>query len=143
MQDLTTSFHKADLIVVEDDPGDAELVRIALATLNKALRVVFFADGRETLSWLDRRKAESDDAPLMLLDLNLPRVSGLEILQRLRSEERHRDITVVVMTSSAREQDRRAALQAGAAEVLTKEVVFDKFLQVLDRLISQYVRTTP
>lgn len=136
-----TPHSSAEILIVDDDPGDAELMRMSLDFLGERMTVAFASDGEEALTWLEAEAASKEaKAALVLLDLNLPRIGGIEVLRRLRDDGRLRRISVVVLTSSAREQDRKAALQAGAAEFLTKPVSFEDLMSEIKRIVATYVR---
>lgn len=126
-----------DILIVEDDWRDAELMVRALKKKNlaNALRVV--GDGAEALTVLF---AESPDGTpranpkVILLDLKLPKVSGLEVLQRIKSDHRTRYIPVVVVTSSREDPDIHAAYALGASSYVVKPVGFDDFVTAMGDL---------
>ena len=110
------------VLLVEDNPGDVELVRDALERITPATRLVVAADGAEALGML-RRESPHREAPrpaLVLLDLNLPKVNGREVLSALRADPRTRALPVVVFTSSDAEEDVREAYDGGANTYVTK-----------------------
>lgn len=87
-------------------------------------------DGEEALAWLPRWEAGEARPAVILLDLKLPRVDGLEVLRRLKAHEEFRRIPVVVLTTSAENQDVRSAYSIGANSYIVKPVDFDKFVDV-------------
>ena len=103
------------MLLVEDDPDHEFLVRRALADLPGAVVTVEVAgDGEQALERLARSRFEAGGPPqLVLLDLKMPRMAGLELLGRIRAEEAGRDLPVVVLTSSERQEDREEALRKG------------------------------
>jgi two-component system, chemotaxis family, response regulator Rcp1 len=122
-----------DILVVEDNEGDVHLTREALKRAKVSNRVHVVTDGTEAMDFL-RRKGEFTDAPrpdLVLLDLNLPNMDGREVLHEMKQDADLRTIPVVVVTSSAAEQDvvRTYALSANA--YVTKPVDLHQFLHVI------------
>src|ERR1700726_3550567 len=105
------------ILLVEDDPKDVELTLTALEEYNLANEVVVAADGEEALDYLYGRgkfKARSNDNPaVMLLDLKLPKVDGLEVLKQIKSDEKFKMIPVVVLTSSHEEKDMWGSYRLG------------------------------
>jgi two-component system response regulator len=115
------------VLLVEDDPEDAALALRALAMNNLANRVHVVRDGVEALEYLDRNPAPR----VVLLDLKLPRVNGLEVLRRIRADERFRILPVVVLSSSREEPDVRKAYELGVNSYIVKPVDFDQFVKAV------------
>ena len=126
------------ILLVEDDPNDVELTLEALAEYNLANEVVVARDGKLALDYLYRRgefNARSDENPaVMLLDLKLPKVDGLEVLQQVKSDERLRMIPVVVLTSSQEEQDMMRSYKLGVNAYVVKPVDFHEFINAVKEL---------
>ena len=126
------------ILLVEDDPSDVELTLEALAEYNLANEVVVARDGKIALDYLYRRgefKGRSDENPaVMLLDLKLPKVDGLEVLQQVKSDERLRMIPVVVLTSSQEEQDMMRSYKLGVNAYVVKPVDFHEFINAIKEL---------
>jgi CheY-like chemotaxis protein len=124
--------------MVEDDPKDVELSLTALEEYNLANEVVVVGDGEEALDYLYCRGAYQDrtgDNPaVMLLDLKLPKVDGLEVLQQIKSDERMRMIPVVVLTSSHEERDMVASYKLGVNAYVVKPVNFHEFVNAIREL---------
>ena len=117
----------ADVLLVEDQPTDAELVLRALRAALPADRVLWLRDGERALEYLAQLRPAGAELPrLVLLDLKLPRVSGAEVLSRLRSEAFLRMLPVVVLSSSADRADIARALSAGANGYVVKPVDSDE-----------------
>lgn len=127
------------IFLVEDNPDDVELTLRALKKNNILNEVVVAQDGAEALDYLfGRGEYASRDMAVMpaviLLDLKLPRIDGLEVLQRIRSEERTKLLPVVILTSSKEEQDVVSGYRLGANSYVRKPVNFDEFLEAVRQL---------
>ena len=127
------------VLLVEDNPRDAELTIRALKRHNLANQLFHVQDGAEALDFLFARGKyeglELDGTPrVVLLDLKLPKVDGLEVLRILKSNERTRMIPVVVVTSSAEDPDMRTAYELGANSYVIKPVQFDAFMEAMSKL---------
>jgi len=130
-----------DVLLVEDDPGDVLMTREAFEhhKIRNKLHVV--ADGVEALQFL-RREDPHSSAPrpgLMLLDLNLPRKDGLEVLAEIKSDESLRTIPVVVLTTSEAEEDILRSYDLHANAYVTKPVDFDRFIEVIRQIDDFFV----
>ena len=124
---------KVDIVIVEDDPSDAELITRVFRKHNMANNIVLLKDGAEALDFFFGGKA-NDHPKVVLLDLKLPKVNGIEVLQRLKSDERTKNIPVVVLTSSAESQDIRDAYQYGVNSYVTKPIRFEDFANAVTEL---------
>jgi CheY-like chemotaxis protein len=126
------------ILMVEDDRKDVELTLTALDEYNLANEVVVTGDGAEALDYLYCRgnfKARSGDNPaVLLLDLKLPKVDGLEVLQQIKSDEKLRMIPVVVLTSSREERDMVASYKLGVNAYVVKPVDFHEFVNAIKEL---------
>lgn len=119
------------ILLAEDNPADVFLIRIALEEHGVEVPLQVAADGREVLQILHQQETvPTDHLQLIILDLNLPRHDGIEILQRLRETERLSAVPVVVLTSSDSPRDRIVASQLGAACYLRKPSNLDQFLSL-------------
>jgi CheY-like chemotaxis protein len=129
----------ATILLVEDDRGDQELTRRALdeGKIRNDLRIV--EDGEEALAYLFRRGKYKDPATsprpdLLLLDLNLPRVDGREVLEQIRADSKLRRMAVVVLTTSRQEEDILRSYELGCNSFITKPVDINQFIQVIQAL---------
>jgi len=123
---------------VEDDPKDVELTLTALEDYNLANEVVVVRDGEEALDYLYYRGAFAlrphGNPAVLLLDLKLPRVDGLEVLQQVKSDEKLRVVPVVVLTSSREEKDMVASYRLGVNAYVVKPVDFHEFVNAIKEL---------
>lgn len=128
-----------DILLVEDNPGDARLVVEALREGPAANRLTVVRDGVEAMSYLRREGSYSEAVPphLILLDLNLPRKDGRQVLAELKEDPALRRIPVVVLTTSQAEQDIIKSYDLHANCYITKPVDLDRFLTVM-RSIEDY-----
>jgi two-component system, response regulator len=132
-------LNAVEILLVEDNPRDAELTIRALKKKNLANNLFHVEDGVEALDFLFARgKYEGrdiNDAPkVVLLDLKLPRINGLEVLSAIRADERTQTIPVVIVTSSAEDPDVKTAYQLGANSYVIKPVQFDSFMEAMTKL---------
>ena len=127
------------ILLVEDNPDHQELTLMTLAENNVLNEVIVASDGLEALEYLfgtgRHEGRDARDAPaLILLDLKLPKVGGIEVLRRIREDERTRYVPVVILTSSSEEEDIVASLQHGANSYVRKPVDFSRFAEQVQRL---------
>ena len=132
-------FTEVEILLVEDNPYDAELTLRALKSKGLANKVIVFPDGVEALEFLfgNGKYAGRDLAvrpKVIFLDLKLPRMNGLEVLGKIRADERTKTIPVVILTSSQEESDIVRSYNLGVNSYLVKPVDFDKFFQVVEEL---------
>jgi DNA-binding response OmpR family regulator len=133
---------KADrsvILLVEDSPADEELILIALNENRISNRVDVARDGQEALDYLfaagEHADRDASDLPtVMLLDLHLPKVDGLEVLRRVRADERTKLLPVVILTSSDEQRDRAAGYNLGANSFVQKPVDFGQFSSAVKQL---------
>jgi two-component system response regulator len=128
-----------EILLVEDNPADAELALRALKKNNLANKIIHVGDGEEALDFLFARGAFShrkiENPPkVVILDLKLPKVDGLEVLKALKEDPRTRVIPVVVLTSSNEERDIIESYKLGVNSYIVKPVDFDKFLTTVKDL---------
>jgi CheY-like chemotaxis protein len=126
------------ILLVEDDLKDVELTLTALEEYNLANEVVVTRDGEEALDYLYRRGSFATrlngNPAVLLLDLKLPKIDGLEVLQQIKSHEKLRMIPVVVLTSSREERDMVASYQLGVNAYVVKPVDFHAFVNAIKEL---------
>ncbi len=133
------TFKPVQILLVEDNPDDVEITKRALARSRVANDLHVVRDGQEALDFVFQRGA-SAAAPrpdLILLDVNLPRVNGMEVLQAIRQDDRTTVIPVIMLTASDREEDVVKSYRLGSNTYIQKPVEFAKFLAALD-VLGQY-----
>ncbi len=126
------------ILIVEDDPGHSRLIEKNLRRANIKNRLVKVGDGRRALDYLfekgeyaDRRRASS---LLVLLDLNLPIISGIQVLKRMRENDSTRRIPVIILTTSDENRDVSACYDAGCNVYITKPVDYARFSEAIEKL---------
>jgi CheY-like chemotaxis protein len=134
-----SDMHRVEILLVEDNPRDAELTLRTLRKHNLGNHVVHVKDGQAALDWLLGAATEagqdaSDPPKVVLLDLKLPKVGGLEVLRAIRAHERTRLLPVVVMTSSQEQSDVIESYRLGVNSYVVKPVEFDAFSAAVARL---------
>jgi CheY-like chemotaxis protein len=126
------------ILMVEDDPKDVELALTALEDYNLANEVVVVRDGEEALNYLYCRNGfasrNSGNPAVMLLDLKLPKVDGLEVLRQVKADEQLKLIPVVVLTSSHEEKDLITSYKLGVNAYVVKPVDFHQFVNAIKEL---------
>ena len=123
-----TGMNEVEILLVEDSSADVELTLRALSQHNLANRVQVARDGAEALEFLH---GSNRSPKVVLLDLKLPKVSGLDVLRRIKDDERTKRIPVVVLTSSREEPDIAEAYRLGANSYIVKPVDFEDFVRAV------------
>ncbi|MCG9891955.1 MAG: response regulator [Thermosynechococcaceae cyanobacterium MS004] len=121
------------ILLVEDDPNDVELIQLALENYNFVNDIHIAHDGEEAIQYLMGCEGEPSTQPLprmILLDLKLPKVNGIQVLEAIRSHPRTKNLVVVVMTSSAENQDLQACYALGVNSYIVKPLDFQQFVEV-------------
>ena len=128
-------FENVDILLVEDNPNDAELAMRALRKGKLANHITWVKDGAEALEFIFRTgayaKRPDQNPKLILLDLKLPKVDGIEVLKRIKADERTRVIPVVMVTSSAEGRDIVESYKLGVNSYVVKPVEFDHFSETV------------
>jgi two-component system response regulator len=135
------------LLLVEDSPDDVDLAILAFRTSGVSAAIDVVRDGEEALDYLfstgSRSGAPLPSPSVVLLDLKLPRVDGIEVLRRLRADPRTRQIPVVVLTSSAEPRDLARVAEIGADRYIRKPVDFSEFRETARLLAETWLRPGP
>lgn len=129
------------IVIAEDNPADVLVVRMALEKSLPGFALTVFEDGGSMLTYVDELDREGGRWPdVMLLDLNMPKAGGLEVMQRLRKCTAPTSTPVIILTSSSRPKDREQALALGAAHYFLKPDDFDDFLKIGD-VVSETLKS--
>ncbi len=127
-----------EILLVEDNATDAELSIRALKKHNLANKLLWVKDGAEALDALFHKGAYADQPDhglkVVLLDLRLPKVDGLEVLRKIKADQRTKAVPIVVLTSSKEDRDVGEAYNLGANSFISKPVAFESFVDVVGRL---------
>lgn len=127
---MTPDSNNRPILLVEDNPVDVDLTLRAFAHRKLLNPIVVARDGQEALEWIPRWEAGEVLPLVILLDLKLPRVDGLEVLRRLREHPVSKDLPVVVLTTSNEDSDVATAYRYHANSYIVKPVNFEKFMDV-------------
>ena len=135
-----------EILLVEDSPADAEMTLRALRRNNLANKAHWVKDGEQALEYMFRVGAYTGRGPsaepkLVLLDLKMPKVDGIEVLRRLKAGEGTRSVPVVVMTSSNEERDVVESYRLGVNSYIVKPVQFEAFLETVAKIGLYWVIT--
>lgn len=132
-------YNAIEILLVEDNPNDVELTLRALRKNNFVNHIHVVTDGEEALEYFFATGKYSDrdirmSPKLVILDLKLPKIDGLEILRRVKADERTKTIPIVILTSSKEESDVLSGYQLGANSFIVKPVDFEKFIATVKEL---------
>lgn len=133
-----TGFEHVEILLVEDNPTDAELTMRALKKKNLANNLVWVKDGVEALDFIfckGQYQGRNNTTPkLIMLDLKLPKIDGIEVLRVLKSDPKTKTVPVVMLTSSNEERDIVESYKLGVNSYIVKPVDFDKFLEMVSQV---------
>jgi CheY-like chemotaxis protein len=133
-----TGFESVEILLVEDNPTDAELTMRALRKKNLANNLVWVKDGVEALDFIfckgQYRDRINGTPKLIMLDLKLPKIDGIEVLRTIKSDAKTKSVPVVMLTSSNEERDIVESYQLGVNSYIVKPVDFDKFLEMVSQV---------
>jgi CheY-like chemotaxis protein len=133
---VTTELKR--IVLAEDNPNDVELTLAALSDINLANEVVVVRDGAEALDYLFRRNQYAQRAPgnpaVLLLDLKMPKIDGLDVLRALKADDQLKTIPVVMLTSSREEQDLVSSYKLGVNAYVVKPVDFRAFIDAVRQM---------
>jgi len=132
--DMESTKSNPPILLVEDNPVDIDLTIRAFARHKLANPVLVARDGEEALAWIPRWDDGETKPAVILLDLNMPRIDGLTVLKTLKTHPEHRDIPIVVLTTSKEDRDISKAYELGANSYIVKPVDFDNFMDVAQQI---------
>lgn len=129
------------IVVVEDSPSDALFTKIALEEINDTLEIAWLQDGEEAINFFfpsgeSFSQAEYDSIRIILLDLNLPRYTGLEVLARLKGNDQTKHIPVVIFSSSEMKSGIDECIEAGAEQYIVKSIDFDAYTNAIKEVVA-------
>lgn len=127
------------ILLVEDNAMDVDLTLRAFKQCHLANQIIVARDGQEVLDWIPRWDAGELRPNVILLDLQLPKMNGLEVLTALKAHPVYRTTPVVVLTSSGQRQDIQRAYEVGANSYIVKPVDFEKFVQIVQQIKSYWM----
>lgn len=131
---MSAGVNLPPILLVEDNPMDLDLTLRAFSKRKFSNQVQVARDGEEALAFIPRWEAGEALPAVILLDINLPKVSGLEVLRQLKTHERFRRIPVVMLTSSREDRDLTTAYDFGVNSYIEKPVSFSKFVEVAEHI---------
>jgi CheY-like chemotaxis protein len=136
------SSPRRTLLLVEDNPAEIQILQRALRALGKAVDLSIVRDGQEAVDYLFKMDGKGSPAPdLVLLDLHLPRLTGLEVLMQIRKHPRWQRLPVVVWSTSGQMEDIAAGYDAGANSFIEKPCDYERFRQVLESILRYWFET--
>ncbi len=127
------------VLLIEDNPMDVDLTRRVFARRRLPNPLAVVRDGAEALDFIDNCRSGEQVPAIILLDLKLPKVDGLEVLRRLKAHPRLREVPVIVLTTSAEDRDVHAAYRLGVNSYIVKPVDFEKFVAVAAQIESYWL----
>lgn len=136
---MNNYFNEVEILLVEDNPSDAELITRALRKVNLANHLVHVKDGEEALDFIFATGSfsgrENKNVPkVILLDIKMPKVDGIEVLRQIKANSETKCIPVVIMTSSKEEQDIIRSYELGVNSFVVKPVEFNNFAKAVSEL---------
>lgn len=123
------------IVLIDDNPDHAKILQWAFQKTGRKDQFTYFDDAHAALEYLSALKPDAATKPdLVLLDFNLPRIDGREVLRRLKEEEKTKNIPVIILSTSERDEDVRKAYELGASRYFSKSVILDDFGLVLQAI---------
>lgn len=126
---MTSNIKSVDILLVEDNPADIILIKHTLKSMNVLNNITVAEDGEKALEILDQED-QANLPDLIVLDLNLPKIEGREVLKRIKSTKHLKDIPVVIMSGSVAEKDRQEALDMEASAYIVKPLNLEKLIEI-------------
>lgn len=146
MPNATATTPRATVLLIEDNLADQEMSRRAFARVDAAIRLVIVDDGEQALDYLLQRDIYSLPAgaprpDLVLLDLNLPKLSGKDLISRIRQHNEIRHVPLLVLTTSQADEDVLESYRLGCNSYLVKPSRFDQFVATVERVVQYWLTT--
>lgn len=139
---MGSSTPQLQIVLIDDNPDHARILQWAFQKTGRKDRFTYFDDAIAALNYLSTLKQDSASKPdLVLLDFNLPRIDGREVLRRLKEEENTKNIPVIILSTSERDEDVRRAYELGATRYFSKSVILDDLGSVL-QAIQEYCKSS-
>ena len=129
---------KKSIWIAEDDPDDRLIIKEAFEENQYLETLSFFEDGEKVLLKINEKDGLSSFPSLLILDLNMPKINGLELLSLIKKNQKTKNIPVVILTTSRNAHDREKILKMGADDFITKPFSFDLMIEITKNLISKY-----
>lgn len=131
------NFKEINILLVEDNEADIKLTRIAFENSNEKVKIHVARDGEEAIDYIEAKNKFSDKAKypypeLILLDINLPKFDGLTILQKIKSSDEYKKVPVIMLSSSAYDDDIERSYKYGASGYIQKPVDLDHFYELIN-----------
>jgi len=133
------SNKEVEIVIVEDSPSDIELLMRVFKKNNMLNNIIFLKDGEEALEFFQKVDGKSSKSRLVLLDLKLPKVGGIEVLKQIKSDEHTKDIPVIALTGSQEDRDLKDSKGAGVSDYITKPLTFNDFAKATAKLGMRWV----
>lgn len=128
------------LLIVEDNPDDIELTLITFEQMGLRENIVIARDGVEAVNYLFADHPELDSLPILIvLDLQLPKINGLEVLRKIRDHPRTKLLPIVILTTSHEESDRLQGYGLGCNSYIRKPVDYDQFVNIMQQLVTYWL----
>ena len=131
---MTASIQNNPILLIEDNPIDLDLTLRAFASRKITNKIEIARDGEEALAFLPRWDKGAPKPSVILLDLNLPKINGLEVLKILKNHPEYKTIPVVILTTSSQSSDMKTAYLLGVNSYIVKPVSFEKFMEVATQI---------
>lgn len=131
---MTATVQNSPILLIEDNPIDLDLTLRAFASRKITNKIEIARDGEEALAFLTRWDNGAPKPSVILLDLNLPKINGLEVLKILKDHPEYKSIPVVILTTSSQSSDMETAYLLGVNSYITKPVSFEKFIEVATQI---------
>lgn len=131
---MTASIQNNPILLIEDNPIDLDLTLRAFASRKITNKIEIARDGEEALAFLTRWDNGAPKPSVILLDLNLPKINGLEVLKILKNHPEYKTIPVVILTTSSQSSDMKTAYLLGVNSYIVKPVSFEKFMEVATQI---------